>query len=340
MDRLNRAQTQERNRERILAAARAEFLDRGYRDAKVDGIAARAGLTRGAVYSNFPGKRALYLEVLAERAESVPEQPLSRPETSLVAAVGAFARTWVSRETDYPLTEIVGDAALPHTQLQRLNALLLGLAMEQVDPPPSPAGAPPARRVRQAGLVLTTLHGARALASAAPGFAEPFDVISACEQLAAMALNDWWAYPHAVAPALPVDRPWVPVEAVDLVSGEPVVIGDGVVAVLGTHRLAAVEEAVRLGERVTLVVVTGQPAELYPLARLVIAEVAVGVRRAFREGVAVRVVCDERIAELVGITAVSDATEVAVRVRGGRVVARADGVGACHAVAGPRSVRV
>ena len=55
---------QERNRAKVLAAARAEFVERGFRDAKIDVIAARAGLTRGAVYSNFPGKRALYFTVL------------------------------------------------------------------------------------------------------------------------------------------------------------------------------------------------------------------------------------------------------------------------------------
>src|SRR5690242_5105501 len=63
-----RAEMQERNRAAVLAAARAEFVERGYRDAKVDVIAARAGLTRGAVYSNFPGKRALYFAVLAADA--------------------------------------------------------------------------------------------------------------------------------------------------------------------------------------------------------------------------------------------------------------------------------
>jgi len=61
---------QERNRAAVLAAARAEFVERGFRDAKVDVIASRAGLTRGAVYSNFPSKRALYFAVLATDAVS------------------------------------------------------------------------------------------------------------------------------------------------------------------------------------------------------------------------------------------------------------------------------
>src|SRR5690348_5892310 len=69
MGRLTRAELQARNRARVLAAARDEFAERGFRDAKVDAIADRAGLTRGAVYSNFPGKRALYFSVLADLAE-------------------------------------------------------------------------------------------------------------------------------------------------------------------------------------------------------------------------------------------------------------------------------
>ena len=55
-----------RNRAKVLAAARAEFAEHGYRDATVDRIAARADLTRGAVYSNFPGKRALYFSTLVD----------------------------------------------------------------------------------------------------------------------------------------------------------------------------------------------------------------------------------------------------------------------------------
>ncbi len=48
-----------------------------------------------------------------------------------------------------------------------------------------------------------------------------------------------------------------------------------------------------------------------------------------------RIVHDESgaLAAAAGVAAVSDATESAVRVRDGRIVARADGYGACHAVA-------
>jgi AcrR family transcriptional regulator len=48
MSRLTRAEARERNRTRVLAAARDEFAERGYRETKIDVIAERADLTRGA----------------------------------------------------------------------------------------------------------------------------------------------------------------------------------------------------------------------------------------------------------------------------------------------------
>ena len=86
--RLTRAEAQEHNRAKVLAAARAEFIESGYRAAKIDSIAERAELTRGAVYSNFPGKRALYFAVLADEAERPGEpapnsgRPCARPSAA------------------------------------------------------------------------------------------------------------------------------------------------------------------------------------------------------------------------------------------------------------------
>src|SRR4051812_4505164 len=97
MDRLTRAEAQERNRAKVLAAARDEFAEQGFRDAKIDRIAERAGLTRGAVYSNFPGKRALYSAALADRAETPPAPPPPGPGRTAEEALGMFARAWVTR---------------------------------------------------------------------------------------------------------------------------------------------------------------------------------------------------------------------------------------------------
>src|SRR3954452_18618623 len=97
MVRLSRAETQERNRAKVLAAARDEFARRGFREAKVDVIAGRAELTRGAVYSNFPGKRALYFAVLADLAEHAPRPATPPPDPTAADVLAAFARAWIAR---------------------------------------------------------------------------------------------------------------------------------------------------------------------------------------------------------------------------------------------------
>jgi AcrR family transcriptional regulator len=354
MGRLTRAQTQERNRARVLAAARDEFTERGFRDAKIDGIAERAELTRGAVYSNFPGKRALYFAVLAQDAERAPRPPSPAPGGSVRDALGALARAWVARlplATDAQhsaarlgvdlMPEVLADERTrrPFAQLMALDALLLGLALERLDPHRAPAG----RLVAVAEAALTTLHGASQLAAAAPGFIEPFNVISACERFADLELDDGWQPPHLplIPPARPADEPWFPPPGVDTIRGGAARLsGDGVVAILGLHRLGAVEEAVRAappGTDVTAVLVTSAPDELAPLVRLTIAGFRTCLHHAFPPSAwpRLQVVLDESgaLAAAAGVPAASDATETAVRIAAGRVVARADGFGACHAAA-------
>ncbi|MET0235210.1 MAG: TetR/AcrR family transcriptional regulator [Kibdelosporangium sp.] len=341
--RLSRAQTQERNRGKVLAAARAEFAERGFRAAKIDDVAERAELTRGAVYSNFPGKRALYFAVLAEDAERVSLPP--NPGETVREALGAFARASVSRlplasDDEYGqarlgvelFPEVLADerTRVPFAQLMRLNALLLGLALERLEPS--------GRMVRVAEIALTTLAGAGQMAAAAPGFVEPFGIVKACERLAELALNDVWLAPRLTPHVEPVNSPWSPPEAIDAVGNEHArLTGDGVVAFLGLHRLSVVEEAVRAGAEVTVVLVTSDPGELIPLARLAIADFASLLRHAFPRSAwpRVQVVCDETgaLAAAAGVPAVSDVTQAAVRIESGRIVLRAEGYGACEAAA-------
>jgi AcrR family transcriptional regulator len=350
MVRLTRAQRQARNRARVLSAAGDEFAEHGFRDAKVDRIAERVDLTRGAVYSNFPGKRALYLSVLADAAERSADAARPEPGHSARTALGALARAWASRLPTTGESSLTGTALPPEVlsdepvrsafaQLMRLNALLLGLSLEALAPPSDPGG----RRVRVAGTVLTTLYGTGQLVGVAPGFADPFAVVRACERLADLDLEDAWPPPHLehVRRAVPADEEWSPPEAFDAVRRRAVSLaGDGIVAVLGTHRLEAAEEALRsapAGSSVTAVVVTGDPDELTPLARLAVADLCGCLRQAFPERAwpRLRVVFDPsgEIAAAAGVPVVGDATESAVRVAGGRITARSDARGAGHAVA-------
>lgn len=350
MARLTRAQQQERTRTVVLGAARAEFAEHGYVEAKVDRIAERAELTRGAVYSNFPSKRALYLAVLGDVVDraATGELPPSPPR-STAEALGAFARVWLERLPLAGSTPAGGrlrlrsvDSVLDRrgrlalAQVARLEALLLGLALESCGR--LRAGQ---RRVRLAEVVLTLLDGAGHLADTAPGFGDPFDVASACEHLAAIDLADSWSPPHLpyVAPAQPCRYTWAPPpEAVDLITGGRVGFdADGVIAVLGTGRLAAAEEAVRAahrGDRVTVAVSTSDPAELGRLVRLRIGDLTGCLRRVFTPGTWARfqlVLDGGLIAPTIGLPDAGDATEAAVRINDGKIVARAAGRGAAHA---------
>jgi AcrR family transcriptional regulator len=64
--RLSRAETKENTHRELLDAAERVFVRLGYQGATLDGIAAEAGFTKGAVYWHFRNKEALFLELLAD----------------------------------------------------------------------------------------------------------------------------------------------------------------------------------------------------------------------------------------------------------------------------------
>jgi hypothetical protein len=98
------------------------------------------------------------------------------------------------------------------------------------------------------------------------------------------------------------------------------------------------------GATVIAVLVTGDPAELTPLARLALAALCGCPRLSWRQhGRACRLVYDESgaLAATAGVPTVSDGTEAAVGMVASRIGARADGRGACRAAAsadGPDAV--
>jgi AcrR family transcriptional regulator len=352
MARLTRAQQQQRTSETVLVAARREFAEHGFGTAKIDRVAERAELTRGAIYSNFPSKRALYLAVLVDTVERVRDsarQPASSP-TSVEQALGEFARVWLDRLPlvgDTPangylqlrslsgvLDSQVGRTAL--AELVRFEALLLGLALESRPPTRG-------RRVRLAELALTLLHGAGALAEIAPGVGDPFDLVRAVEHLGGIVMVDDTHPPHLryAGPARPTDAVWeAPPGLRDEITGRPFDLDQsGVVVVLGVQRLSAAEEAVRASrsrqDTTTVVVVTGDPAETGRLAALRIVDIVGCLRRVFRvdDLPRFRLVLDQgTVTTALGLEDVDDLTEAAFGVRNGIVVARADGLGAGHVV--------
>lgn len=61
-----RAEKMEETRQRLLAAARVAFAEKGYAAASMDDLTAAVGLTRGALYHHFGDKRGLLLAVVTE----------------------------------------------------------------------------------------------------------------------------------------------------------------------------------------------------------------------------------------------------------------------------------
>lgn len=74
MNRLTRAEQQQRTHEHLLDAGRQVFLRRGFLAATVEEIAADAGYTRGAVYKHFGGKEGLWLAIIEASADTHLQQ--------------------------------------------------------------------------------------------------------------------------------------------------------------------------------------------------------------------------------------------------------------------------
>ncbi len=77
--------TREDVRARVLGAAAEVFLEHGYHHASTAEIAARAGFTKGALYSNFGGKEDLFLELVEQEAVARVEQLSVRGSSGAVS---------------------------------------------------------------------------------------------------------------------------------------------------------------------------------------------------------------------------------------------------------------
>lgn len=66
---MTKHQSEAERRAQILAAAREEFVSKGFASARVEDVAKRARLSKGAVYFYFPSKRDLFMALVLEEHE-------------------------------------------------------------------------------------------------------------------------------------------------------------------------------------------------------------------------------------------------------------------------------
>ena len=103
--RLTRAQQQAQTRERLLAAAERVLARHGYGGASIDLVTAEAGYSKGAIYSNFESKEAVFLELLRvymERDMAELERIVSLAPQQRSAALNAWLET-MHCDSDCPL---------------------------------------------------------------------------------------------------------------------------------------------------------------------------------------------------------------------------------------------
>ncbi|MBE3591170.1 MAG: TetR/AcrR family transcriptional regulator [Firmicutes bacterium] len=115
-------------RERILAAAAAVFAAEGYSRATMDGIAQRAGLSKGALYFHFASKEELFLALMDHMAEllwaSVGEALGSvRGASARIAAALRAALEVFERHPELTRVTVVQGATAGETALARQQAL-------------------------------------------------------------------------------------------------------------------------------------------------------------------------------------------------------------------------
>src|SRR5947208_10158211 len=95
---MTREQSKAHTRERLLEAARSVFASSGFHGAAVEEIAAEAGFSTGALYSNFDGKEDLFLALmereLEENAREITQAVMARASVAERAAGGA--RQWMT----------------------------------------------------------------------------------------------------------------------------------------------------------------------------------------------------------------------------------------------------
>jgi AcrR family transcriptional regulator len=118
-NRLTREESKQQTKRQIADAARSLFAEQGYRRTSLDQIAETAGYTKGAVYSNWESKEALFLELLDEQAA----------EQSLEASTDLTPTRWALATLEFFL-EAIDNETLRASLAQRYQTIRTQVAQQ------------------------------------------------------------------------------------------------------------------------------------------------------------------------------------------------------------------
>ncbi|MGE0185794.1 MAG: TetR/AcrR family transcriptional regulator [Hyphomonadaceae bacterium] len=165
--RLTRAEQQAQTRERLLSAAERVLARHGYGGASIDLISADAGYSKGAIYSNFEGKEAIFLEltrIYMARAMADLEQALDVAPEKLSAALSQWLAAY---QTDNDCLLLVTELQLQARRNPAFAARYYALQDEQTRSLANSlrrffkaSGAPiPMNAIDLAGALIAVAHG-------------------------------------------------------------------------------------------------------------------------------------------------------------------------------------
>jgi AcrR family transcriptional regulator len=102
---MSRQERKSQTREQLIDAAAVVFARRGFEAATLDEVAAEAGYTKGAVYSNFAGKTDLMKALVARRIDTQAAQLAGRFQgrdfASMAREMEAESTAHMELETDW-----------------------------------------------------------------------------------------------------------------------------------------------------------------------------------------------------------------------------------------------
>ena len=106
-ERLNRQERKSQTRERLIDAAAQVFARQGFEAASLDEVAAAAGYTKGAVYSNFASKTDLFIALIERRIEVQTAEHARRFEGQDLAAMARQLEEQPDREPESEMQWVV-----------------------------------------------------------------------------------------------------------------------------------------------------------------------------------------------------------------------------------------